>query len=490
MKAIHMIKTGLAALLLCGTTACTGLFDEINTDSNYPTKATPDLLLDPLLRSLVQNQFNYDNGSGLAHQLARTNYNEVEQYAFGTNEGTWTNYYLRLNNIREMIEVSESSDRPSCKAVAYILKAFVSSQLTDLWGNVPYFEAAQGAGNITPAYDKQKEIYTAEGGIISLLEEAETILSSENDVLPADIVYAGNRLKWRKLGNSLRLRYLMRISNREAEITAFNVKAEIQKVMNLPLMESNGDNMLLKFLAGSPNKCPIYDLRAGEFEYVRMSDEMSQLLNTLQDPRIAIWFAPTTNSASANSFVYNGIPVGCSSTTLIQLGYSQADVSLLGNIYRITPDACNAVLMNCSEVKLLQAEAIVRGYALGDAQSLYEAGIKTALQYYDIKETTIDTYLYATGVAYDSNNALTQIMQQKWLSLFMVGYEAWFDFLRTGLPAQSAPKDNRNPSAPGEVPSRFYYPESEQAVNAVHYKEAIELQGGTDNINTKLWWER
>lgn len=205
---------------------------------------------------------------------------------------------------------------------------------------------------------------------------------------------------------------------------------------------------------------------------------------------MAVWFAPTTNSATTANPVYNGIPVGCSSTTLTQIGYSQADVSLMGNLYRATPDGCSAVLMNCSEVKFLQAEAIVRGYATGDAKILYEAGIKASLEYYNIQAPAISTYLSQNGVAYDTTHALTQIMEQKWLSLFMVGYEAWFDFLRTGLPTQAKPKDNRNPSAPGEVPSRFYYPESEQAVNGTHYKEAIDMQGGTDNINTKLWWEK
>lgn len=95
-----------------------------------------------------------------------------------------------------------------------------------------------------------------------------------------------------------------------------------------------------------------------------------------------------------------------------------------------------------------------------------------------------------TGIAFNSDNAMEQIMQQKWMSLFMVGYEAWFDFLRTGLPVQNQLLDNRNPSAPGEVPSRFYYPEDEQALNTANYQEAIKRQGGEDNINTKLWWEK
>lgn len=489
MNGMNIFKTGIIALLIAGATAsCTGRFDSINTDPNYPTVATPDLLLTPLLRSLIQNQFNYGNGSGLAHHLSRTNYNETEQYAFGTNEGTWAAYYLHLNNIQEMITVSRRSDRPSCEAIAYILKAFAGSQLTDLWGDVPFKEAVQGAGNITPAYDTQQEIYTAEDGIINLLKQAEELLSSSNDVLPQDLVYNGDRLKWRKLANSLRLRYLMRISNRISEITAFNLKEEIAQVMALPLMETNSDNMLLPFLSGVPNRCPIFNMRSGEFEYVRMSNEIAEVLNAYNDPRMQVWFSPSTNSVLQGTEVYAGIPVGCSSTTLTQIGYSQADVSLLGDYYRATPDACNAVLMNCSEVKFLQAEAIVRGLATGDAATLYKEGIELSMSFYDVRMP--DEYLTQPGVAYQEATALEQIMQQKWLSLFFVGYEAWFDFLRTGLPRQETLLDNRNPTDPGGIPSRFYYPENEQALNGANYQKALERQGGKDDINTKLWWEQ
>lgn len=142
--------------------------------------------------------------------------------------------------------------------------------------------------------------------------------------------------------------------------------------------------------------------------------------------------------------------------------------------------------MHCSEVKFLEAEAIVRGYAAGDARALYEEGIKLSMNYYGVE---IGEYLTQDGVSYAEATALAQIMQQKWLSLFMVGYEAWFDFLRTGLPRQNVLLDNRNPSDPGGIPSRFYYPESEQAVNGANYREALDRQGGNDNINTQLWWE-
>ena len=79
--------------------------------------------------------------------------------------------------------------------------------------------------------------------------------------------------------------------------------------------------------------------------------------------------------------------------------------------------------MNCSEVKFLQAEAVIKGYAAGNAKQLYEDGITLSFEYYN-KKDAITSYLQQTGIAFNSDNAMEQIMQQKWMSLFMVGYEA------------------------------------------------------------------
>lgn len=482
-------KTTLAAGLVAAltlTTGCTSDFGSINTDRNNPTTVTSDLLLLPIMHSLIQDQFNYGDGAALGHHLSRTNYNETEQYAFGTNEGTWTSYYLQLNNIQEMSRVAARDGQPSSQAIAQIWRAFAIAQVTDLWGDVPYSEAVQGAADITPAYDTQEDIYTAQDGIIDLLKQAEETLSTANDVIPSDLVYGGDRLRWRKLANSLRLRYLLRISNRMGE-TSMDIRSEIAAVMALPLMEDNADNMSLPFLSGAPNRCPIYDMRSGNFEYTRMSTEMARMWHRFADPRIPVWFAPTTNSALAGTAAYDGVLAACSSTTLTEIGYSQSDVSMLGSYYRDYPDRCSAVLMNCAEVKFLQAEAVARGWAPGDAKALYEDGIRLSMEQYGV--TLPDGYLQQEGVAYEADNALPLIMQQKWMALFMVGYEAWFDFLRTGLPVQDKIIDNRNPTAAGEVPSRFYYPTDEQALNTAHYQEAVNRHGGTDDINTPLWWE-
>lgn len=480
----------MAVLLLAGTaTACTDGFQAINDNPNAPTSASVALLLNPQIRTLVQSQFQYDTGATLAHQVAKTNYNDVAQYNFGASEGTWNTFYNSLANVQELIGVAQRDGLPSSEAIGYILKAFCASQLTDHWGDVPYTEASDGGENIHPKYDRQQDIYTGEEGIIRLLEKADRLLAEHADALPADIVYGGDRTRWRKLANSLRLRYLLRISNRKDGLQGLDWQAQLADCAGKPLIESNDDNFALPYLDATPNRCPVFDLRSGEFDYLRMSKELAEVMNATFDPRREVWFQPTARSVEAGAPVYTGIPNGCSSTTLTALGYNQSEVSMLGTLYRNTPDAARAVLVNAAEVKFLLAEAVVRGWLSGDAAGLYRQGIACSLEQYGIGSGPAAAYQQQAGVAYDAAQGLEQVLTQKWLANFMVGYEGWFDFLRTGLPRQTLPIDNRNPTAPGEVPSRFYYPETEQAVNKAQYDAAVSLQGGKDDINTALWWE-
>ena len=67
----------------------------------------------------------------------------------------------------------------------------------------------------------------------------------------------------------------------------------------------------------------------------------------------------------------------------------------------------------------------------------------------------------------------------------MVGHEAWFNIRRTGIPELSPGIDNFNSD---RYPSRYLYPESEQAANRENYEQAVSRLGG-DNINIKSWWE-
>lgn len=482
---IVVITTCLALLL----GSCDRGFGEINTNPNIPSQGTSDLILISVLRSTVFGQFSLGNSSGLARHVVHTNYNEIEQYAFDDNQGSWDNYYSLIKNTNEIIRLAEQEGNKGNVAKGYVLKAFIASQLTDLWGDVPYFEA--NSGTLTPKYDSQKDIYTSKGGIIDLLEQADLLLSNASQ-LSSDILYKGDLMKWRKLSNSLRLRYLLRISKRVGDSGDLDIAKEIRKVAVLPLMESNADNAELKYLSTFPNMCPFYEMREGSYETFRMSSELEDIYNKYHDPRIEVWFFPTTTSKSSSKYEYKGVPAGLSSTSLKEIGYSASDVSMIGGYYRSTPNAASAILMTVSEVKFLLAEAAARGFIPAtDLERNYIQGISLSIEYYCGNPQLVSNYLNQNGVKFDPKRGIEQIMVQKWLASFGIGYEAWFDFLRTGYPNFAPLKDNRNPSKSGEIPYRYYYPEKEQTLNADHYLSAIKLTGkDKDDVNTPLWWAK
>src|SRR5450759_2114540 len=83
--------------------------------------------------------------------------------------------------------------------------------LTDVWGDIPYFEALNGfstTGTLTPKYDTQASIYA---DLLIQLEEANVTLTGASDNFGSgDIIYGGDPVLWRKFANSLKLRLLNR----------------------------------------------------------------------------------------------------------------------------------------------------------------------------------------------------------------------------------------------------------------------------------------
>ena len=80
---------------------------------------------------------------------------------------------------------------------------------------------------------------------------------------------------------------------------------------------------------------------------------------------------------------------------------------------------------------------------------------------------------------------LEKIGNQKWAAAYFQGYEAWFDWRRTGYPVLAPAVDNQNDD---RIPVRFIFPRIEQSLNATNREAAISRQGD-DDINTRVWWD-
>ena len=68
------------------------------------------------------------------------------------------------------------------------------------------------------------------------------------------------------------------------------------------------------------------------------------------------------------------------------------------------------------------------------------------------------------------------------------GTEAWANFRRTGFQALSPNLANNNLS--GGFIRRLSYPDYESSNNKTNYFAAVQAIGGTDNLTTRVFWDK
>ena len=482
-----ILKTS-AILLVFFLCSCENDFEEINTNPNLPTDVSAEVLLRNILHQVVTGytEEGWYHGNVLI-QLTNFNGSELPTllYNMDDNSVLWDLFYQLLRDTEILMEKAKNESQSDIyQGPSLVIKSFIAAVLTDTWGDVPYFEASKGRldNNFTPKFDTQESIYMSPGGILDNLRQASTILADYRGgaVLSGDVVYNGDLSKWLKLSNSLRLRYLMRISNRE------DVGMEMDEILNSgQYIRNNTDNAVLPYL-NPPNEFPPSSERVGNFTVYMLSSALDSTLKALNDPRIDTWFRPTEKSVAEGNPVFKGLRNGATADTefLEEIGFSNADVSIMDESFREN-DNVFARIMTSAEVHFILAEAVARNIIQGDAREFYEKGIEESFSFWNTA-LPVD-YLSGAGVAFAENGfaPLNQIITQRWLSSFNNGYEGWFVFRRTGLPGLRPALFNVNED---RIPVRFLYPASEKALNAENYDMAVS-EIGVDDINVRNWWE-
>jgi hypothetical protein len=494
----------LAGLLMAG---CTKDYEEVNTNGNVPIDVNPDLLISGVIRNTMNQQVGEAWGIGniVVQYHAKIQFVNEDRYLWNEQNGIWNMTYNNYRNLQSVFTKVGSDNTNGYNAVALILKSWMFAQATEAYGDIPYSEAGKAKSDAiyTPKYDTQESIYN---GILADLKTANEILAVSTTSIAGDIMYGGGPsalLKWRKLANSLRLRYLLRISAKK------DVKAEMQAIVsdpaNNPIFTGNADNAVLKYLALAPNQWPLYENRVGSFDEFRVSKTLDDRLTALNDPRLNIFGRPSQASVAAGTPRIEGIPNGLGDVDALNYNGGPQGVSRVGYTFAClvcndngqappVPDAPQALLMTYAELQFLLAEAREKELiTTGTAETYYLNGINSNFEYwrgvvpaqYNINLTMPADYLTQTGVAYTgtSQEKLSKIALQKWVALYFNGLEGWFEWRRTRMPEIIPGPANLNDN---KVPIRYIYPQSEQALNAANRNEAVARQG-EDTQNTPTW---
>ncbi|MET4107586.1 SusD/RagB family nutrient-binding outer membrane lipoprotein [Hymenobacter sp. UYP22] len=473
----------LLTVLTGALPACTDQFEEINTNPNAPVDVQPALLLRKIIFDYGE-QMSYEAfvaGNLLGQYFTAIDFNLFDRHSLSEPQyggNPWPFLYSNLRDNEILLQKARANPAFGVyEGPALILKAYLAATLTDLYGDVPYSEALQGkAGIITPAYDSQEAIYTAPGGILDNLDKGITSINNYQGITPleGDVLYGGNRSKWVLFANSLKIKYLMRISGK------VNVQPALQRVVaEGKYITSNADNAAFRFSLAQPNNFRMSTARIGDYNLFIMSKTSEDLLAGLSDPRIATYFRPT----AANPGTYKGLLNGPDAS---RLSITLADYSLTGTIFRENSDRLNANFMTAAETSFLLAEAAQRGLMAASARTWYEQGITQSFAYWGTALPA--SYLSSSRVAYGQNghNPLEQILTQKWLHNLNNGYEGWTEYRRTGFPRLKTISASLNN---GLIPVRMPYPATESALNAAHYQLAA-AKTQSNSINAPVWWAR
>ena len=206
-----------------------------NPNGINPLTANPNLVMSTVLTETGKSFVNlgYQDLAGVMQQTQKDGWSGGHNtYEWGGSQ-SWASYYDILRNNQYVYDRSVTLNWEMHQGISLVIKSMMFGLITDLWGDAPYSAALKGAdggtANTFPAYDSQEAIYT---GILADLEKANTLLSKnavEYTSTPgtADVYYQGNPTKWRKLANSLMLRFYMRISTKKPDVA----KAGIEKIM-------------------------------------------------------------------------------------------------------------------------------------------------------------------------------------------------------------------------------------------------------------------
>ncbi|MCE2823487.1 MAG: SusD/RagB family nutrient-binding outer membrane lipoprotein [Bacteroidota bacterium] len=477
MKKLKFQLSGLPVLALGllvagGFWSCTKDFDEINKNPNGVTadKVDPSFQLT-----------NVMFGTGMdahIHQRIQNLYCDIFAQYFA-NEGFssqryipvdgWTNDYWSAGyyngwvaNLNDIIRNEGAKDnKGNAYHIARIYKALVVTRATDLFGDIPYFKAADGTGE-NPPYDKVKDIYV---DLLRELKEASAGLSTANLNIPAnqDLIFHGDVSKWKKFANSLRLRLAVRLSEvdpatakqhaEEAVAAEGGVMQSREDACVIPKSPSYGwgrDNALGKYYGwgGMTMSRTMENLMVGlggqAFPGGYTTDDQGlQLSSNVEhptdpranrfrvgvpskvDPRGPLMFEVTTtgNGGVENDVIdgqnistvgrWAGVPAGLPSTASGLTQYSNVKYARLAAPFR---DAeFDYTMMPYEEVCFLQAEGAYRGWNMGgSAKSFYEAGVRASMARFGLSGAPVDAYLastdentYGTTVNYDFRSGKT-----------------------------------------------------------------------------------
>jgi len=542
MKSFLKIST---IIFLMGMVSCTK--DELRIYDTVQQLDAVESVNDPYLLASITKQTSlfYQNMSFNARILPGAVQHMESNYQSGDNfyssfKSPSNDMYSAMNILKLVdgsIGLAEKRASKTHKGIFVTFRVLLFSFMTDFYGDIYYSEALKAReGILYPKYDTQAATYT---GLLKELDQATTLISEGTEPIDKtyDLMFGGDKTKWVKFANSLKLRLVMRASKKLAD-----AGARITTLATAPLLSEATENASIAYIGVTADNSwqggTINWGAADEFDKRRPCKTLVDKLTSLKDPRANVWFAPvekpwttdkTKNGVSfattdPNGFTYTstweyvdesnkditaqlsnitdtdkpyvGFIAGMLSDWKNGNGhYNTAAGGVVGNfkvskfsqLFRQNKHALlKAQIINSDEVQFILAEAAAKGLISGSADTYYRKGITNSMLRWGVKQADITTYLAQPSITLpsDKDGQLAKIADQKWLALFLVSSEAYLDLRRTALP--NIFNNGRLSGYP--FPVRYRYPGNELGQNKTAYDLGVgTLTPAVDDQFSKIW---
>lgn len=544
------ILYAFAAVSLFGMTTSCSDFGDTNVDPEHPNEGNMDLSLvfsNCQVQALGSDWDVWRNGciygSNMMQHTSSVNWDQGIFYTYsdGYNAAYWEALYSgdrgAIRDINDVMRNWEGKETFSNDyQFARILRAYIFHRMTDLYGDIPYSQAGNPAEYGYPKYDRQEAVYT---DILKELDEAQAAIDENKtaELGAQDIYFNGDAKKWRTFANSIMLRAAMRLTNVKPDVA----KEYVEKAVNNGIIMSTDDNAMLQHTdaqigkdSAEPYAKIFCSSDPGAFF---LSEYFVNLLKNTNDPRLAMIAtkcADPRNGYSTEAYDYGtsvpaeqrGLPLGydvsggqwdlskapgVAGTDLVNPETGKMIDEWRGsfsvpNRYTYSDPFAPTFIVTYAENSLLLAEAALRGWVSGDANSYYENGVRAAMDQFKffpngdklfkqyMTDDAISAYLQQNPLSADYETAMEQIHTQYYITTFCDEYESFANWRRTGYPVLTPVKNAGYPNTvTNEIPRRFVYPTTEQTNNTASFNEAKAnqgLSGGGTDMAVRVWWDK
>lgn len=448
-----------------------------------------------------------------------------------------------------ILNTSDINNLPELKAAYLLLFNFAAIERADIYGPFPYRMWKTNRFTTPLTYDRVEDIYNdvlnnVDTAIVcfkhfenkpqAYKEHVMGLLNQRFFIM--DKEYGTPTIEhWWRFANSFKLRLAMHM----VKADAVRARKLAEEAVASGVIEERKHEVKL---AGSTLGFSHPLVGVSQWNDTRMTASMECLIHSLKHPYSVSGYLWEPNSevitnSKTGAILNAGTRItGMRSGSTPGDGQSYADNQYIAfsRVSHVNFESAPLYIMKLAEVCFLRAEGAIRGWNMnGNAKDFYEQGIINGSfedphslsslgangentydaamnDYLQLERPVPYTYVDPTGDTDDVPSPTTigvkwndgddreikleKIITQKYLALFPNSFEAWVDLRRTGYP-KLLPVLNYDEGDGslqwGDIIRRLPFPDtSDISVRQDVDATGIPALGGSDLINTRLWWDR